>query len=226
MQRDRRAFSNIRLFGLYKKQRATNYRFFSLLMLIVVTTVCGGCFRTNLPKEPISSHLPRLITLAEQQIPLIIQNEFDDQALGHQYLLFLPVSRIYAPYLADTLQQRLTLQAGLNKWGLIAQSNSVLSTPRLEVKIQKAHLDGFDLFAIRRPSAHLIVKGTLFKSDKSVRECTSIQNFSEFRAFAFTEELRETLQATIDTVARDLINCLGFASPAAPYPDSYTDEMY
>lgn len=226
MLRDRTALKNFRWNGLIGKgsRKVPLSRY--LVLFIGIATLCCGCFRTNLPQAPHSSHLPRLIKLAEQQIPLVVRNEFDKQVLGHQYLLLFPMARIYTPHLAELLVQRLSLQAGFNKYGLLYQPNTVLSIPRLEITIQKAGLNGFDLFAIRRPSASLMVKATYFKPDSSVRECTSIQGHAEFRAFAFSDELQEILETTIDMTVQHLIDCLGFSNPALPYPDSFPHEMH
>lgn len=226
MRKDRRTLRTILLHCLIEKKSRTRQLFHYFLLPAIVATLCCGCFRNTLPADPFPPHLPRLIKLAEQQIPLVVRNEHDMHALGHQYLLFLPISRIYAPHLADLLVQRLSLEAGLRKYGLIYQSNSTLSIPRLEITIQKAHINGFDLLAIRRPSAGLMVKATYFKPDNAVRECTSIQNHSEFRAFAFNKELQETLETAIDTAAEDLVECLGFSNPALPYSDSLPNEMH
>lgn len=226
MLTDRTPSREIERTDLFEKNLWANCSFLSFCMAIGIATVCSGCFRTHLPAEQSPSHLPRLIKLAEQRIPLVVHNEQEKQVLGHQYMLILPLSRIYAPYLAEMLADRLALQAGLNKYGLISESNAGLSIPRLEIKIEKARLNGFDLLAIRHPSADLIVKATLFKSDHSIRECTSMQDYSAFRAFAFTKELQETLDVTIDAVAQDLVNCLGFSNVALPYPDSFPNEMY
>jgi hypothetical protein len=196
----------------------------SVLSLLIASWTCSGCFSTHLPATQIPSHLPRLIKLSEQYIPLIVTHNLSNEALGYQYLLFMPISRIYVPHLKDTLVQRLTLHAAVNKYGLLVANQNPSSATRLEVSIESARLNGFDLLAVRRPATRVSVRATLYQSGKSVRECTTEQAVSDFRAFAFNQELQDVLDLAIDRSAQELVTCLGFSIPAVALPLSATND--
>jgi hypothetical protein len=197
----------------------------TFLLCTLLTSFCG-CFSTHLPETPIPSHLPRLLRLSEQDIPTTIKYASSTQTVGYQYLLAIPLSRVYAPHLQETLTQRLALHAGINKYQLAFDNPSAIADTRIEVSIKDIRINGFDLLFVRRPTTHLAIQATLYRFGKSSRECTTRQDVSDFKAFAFSEELQAVLETAVDQAAQDIITCLGLSDPALPLPTYSENEMY
>lgn len=197
----------------------------NFLLCTLLASFCG-CFSTHLPETTIPSHLPRLLRLSEQDIPTTLKYASSTQTLGYQYLLAMPLSRVYAPHLQKILTQRLALHAGINKYQLIFNNPSAIADTRIEVSIKDIRVNGFDLLVVRKPTTHLTIQATLYRFGKSSRECTTRQDVSDLKAFAFSEELQAVLETAIDRAAQDIITCLGLSDLALPLPTYSANEMY
>ncbi len=195
------------------------------LLSMLLFSFCG-CFSTHLPETPAPSHLQRLLRLSEQDIPTTIDYASPAKPVGYQYLLIMPLSRVFAPHIKETLTQRLALHAGINKYQLAFDNQSTRADTRIEISIKEIRINGFDLLFVRKPTTHLIIQATLYRFGKSSRECTTRQDVSNFKAFAFSNELQAVLETAVDRAAQDIITCLGLSDPASPLPTYTENEMY
>lgn len=178
--------------------------------MVALLTFLSGCFSTPLSKLELSDDIGRLVDSAEVQMPLFLTTAEPNDALGFQFLLFIPVTRVYAPHLESLVRSQLTIQAGFGKHGLVAPTSaSGMQRPRLVVSITDSDVNGYDLLFVRRPSASVTLLGQYHSPSGVVRECVAVGESSSFSAFAFEKELNHVLEQASERAAYDLVSCLG-----------------
>ena len=80
------------LLGKYQMILLLRWRQFALIFLI---TILSACFQVTLPTLPSPKAPPRI--LSKRPIALIVRTEKNEeqQRIGHQFLLFFPVTSVY-----------------------------------------------------------------------------------------------------------------------------------
>lgn len=182
-----------------------NIRIVTLLIPII-----AGCFSTRLPKIPTPSALPRLIEAAEMQMPLRVVANDQATDVGYQYMLFgIPVARVDAPYISESVGAAVTKHAGVARIGLVPPSDRGLENPRVEVRVSKLRVNGYDFLLFRRPTASITMVGTFHQQPGKIRECEASAEYAEFSSFAFVKELNRALEQAVDSAAHQLVSCMG-----------------
>lgn len=178
----------------------------------------SACFSTHLGEYKPPTDLSKLVDSAETFIPLQVANPLSDSSHGYQYLLAaLPISRVFPDDLANMLTDKLTLHAGLNRYGLTKILPNTPLLPRLKVKIEDVSINGYDLIVVRRPSASITITGSLHTAKNTVKECSATGSASEYSRFAFTPHLNQVLERATDSAAQQLIACLGLGGAQESY---------
>lgn len=169
-----------------------------------------GCFTTELPEVPGPSALPQLINAAEIQMPLKVAIGDESENIGYQYMLFgIPVARVDAPFISAVVRNALTTHAGVGQIGLMPPSEYGLENPRVEVRVSKLRVNGYDFLFFRRPAASITMVGTFHQRPGRMRECEVTGEYAEFAKFAFADDLNRVLEQASDTAAEQLVSCLG-----------------
>lgn len=196
-----------------------------LLSLIVVS----GCFSTHLRQETNTADLQRLVGSTERKLLLQVHNPFKDSSLGYQYLLgILPLARIFTDTMYETVVAKLQYHAGKDGLGLPARPELSSTTPRLEVTIVSAAVNGYDLIFVRRPAAGVTLRGTLFTSTGDEFTCERSGSEATTSRFAFASDLNQVFESAVDTASAQLLDCLHLTSQQASNGSvglSYTSDI-
>lgn len=180
---------------------------FSLIIKLLFLT---GCFSNHLEHSEPLEDLKALVSSARSHIPLLVTDHTEKSSHGYQFMFgIIPVTRIFTDSLSTIVTAKLQYNAGRGGIGLVNRLSVPQSTSRLEVAIQSASINGFDLIFFRRPSARITLLGTLFSDMTIKRSCEVSADQSEISRFAFNPELTEVLSSTTDTASLKLLKCLG-----------------
>jgi hypothetical protein len=127
----------------------------------------------------------------------------------------LPIARVFTEDLEAIVASRLQFHAGRAGYGLISSGNAPTDRPRLIVTISEATINGYDLLFIRRPSAFMVLEGTLVDQSGVVNRCAESGSYSELSKFAFADDLTRALESAADNAALRLTKCLGISANLA-----------
>lgn len=183
------------------------------LLLGLMTLVLSGCFTTHLTDSAAVPELDSLVESAQVHIPLYVSNPLEGSSHGYQFLLFvLPITRVFPDELQQLVTTKVTTHAGFAGYGLLSRLPAGTPLPRLEVSIEAASVNGYDLLVTRRPSASVTLRGRLFTRDATTRDCETSGSHSEFSRFAFARDLQAALERAVDAASKELVLCLGLTA--------------
>ncbi|NDC76950.1 MAG: universal stress protein [Chitinophagia bacterium] len=69
--------------------------------------------------------------------------------------------------------------------------------------------NGYDLLVVRKPTASVSIKGSLYRDDQLTRECEATSVASSAASYAFAGELQTAEAEVLLNASADLLNCLG-----------------
>jgi hypothetical protein len=200
--------------------RLTSFKMVGLVALLGVT----GCFSTALPPTSdtpstglLFAERKRLQSLATSHLGLNLDlGSLASTVAGYQYIFFvLPLARVYTPHLKDDLTEALLLEGALRGYNVQPISPTRAIAPLLHVKVTDFTVSGYDLLAVRRPSARVTLHGelTTLEPDESSLRCVVSADFVSTARFAFNPELTNALSVALRDAAKALFECLVRQSP-------------
>ena len=169
-------------------------KFSNLLLVAVLASFQVACTSLNLPppQEPIAavSELMRS-NIRQLNVQLIMPPLFD--ALGYQYLLFMPFSKIKPTnvyqHLKQTLIQKLAL-CGYNA-SIISEESKLAS---IKFEVTDLSCSAYDLFFVRDISCEIALISQ--RLDRlNTKDQIKISN-AQFKRFGFSPELLSCLHST------------------------------
>jgi hypothetical protein len=200
-------------------------RFLTKIPFIIVSCGFMGCFSTNLPPIDPPPELIRLEQLARTPLILTVEisEELSSSTVGFQYTLgFLPVTRVYTPYLPITVANMVRLEAGLRGVACIpnqdepnrSRQQAKRRASNLTIVVDDLSVNGYDLIVIRKPSASITLTGYLSSGsaeapEQPTRQCSAAAEESFSSNYAFEDELNEALRRAIIRAAGMILDCLG-----------------
>lgn len=189
-----------------------------LALAALLASVLPGCFSTHLLPDTESAALrERLIASTSSRLPLEISFPDAQKSHGFQFLIgIIPLSRIFAEKLPDTLRAKLQLHAAKSGYGL-TKTSATTSGPMLSVNVDNLSLNGFDILVIRNPSASVSLTGNLRLAPGRSKICGARGSSSHLAKFAFSPQLNHALDLALDSAVGDLLLCLGLVDRAASY---------
>jgi len=199
-------------------------------ILILPLLAVSACFAVHIPPEDTAPEVKRLLESTSQTVALVVNNPTAESSHGHQFMLgIIPVTRIFPDGLTEIVTTALQVQAGLAGVGLVKETASNSAQTYLDVTIQDVDIDGYDLIVLRRPSAHVTLRGTVKSPLGSIRVCEKDGHYSELSRFAFTAELRQALENAAKNAAAGLLECLGVttttSASAAPNSQALSSHL-
>lgn len=197
-------------------------------LCFVVMWCLTGCFSTTLPgtsetaaASSITAERRRLQGLANSPLGLSLDvASYASSAAGYQYMFFaLPVARVYTPHLKDDLTEALMLEGAFRSYNVQPTSPTRSISPHLTVTVTALTVSGYDLLAVRRPSASITLTGVLASLALPQREtrCVVSADATTTERFAFSAQLTNALTLALRDAAKKLFDCL-LHYPSQPSP--------
>ena len=107
------------------------------------------------------------------------------------------------------LELQLSIAAALRGYNLIRHQPPSPPPTRLEVSISSLTINGYDLLVVRKPTASVSIKGSLYRDNQLTRECEATSVASSAASYAFAGELQTAEAEVLLNASADLLNCLG-----------------
>jgi len=184
-----------------------------LLLSFVLLT---GCFSTHLQQDNNTAEIRSLVNSTQRSLALEVHDSHRSSSRGYQFLLgILPVARIFTDNICDTVTSKLQYHAGREGLGLHTRSAALSTIPRLHITVVDLTVNGYDLVIMRRPAAHITLRGTLSTAGGGEYTCEERGSDSTLSRFAFSSDLNQVLESAVGTAAAKLLRCLSLSDQQA-----------
>lgn len=163
------------------------------------------------PLEP-PSGLHKLLGVSDVTIPVQIETSgLHDRSLGHQYLFFIPITRLYLHSLAEDTAMELSVACGMRGYRC-TQEQQQPTRYTLSVTLRDVSVNGYDLIFIRKPTASVTIAANLMENGRVVRSCEESASASNTAHYAFNAELQHALGEALLQSSYKVLDCLGLTN--------------
>ena len=177
-----------------------------------------GCLKTVVPIPTEDVNIPRLLSTAESTLVCHFSTNTENPELnaqgvrGHQFFMgIVPFGSIESPSGAELTQHYIRQEGGILGMKCV-QDGSSPNALLLMLQVEELSLSGYDFIFFRKPSATVIIRGELFRSESGdlslIRSCTARGEEHEYRQYAFSKELSGVFDAAWRKSMSSLMRCI------------------